>query len=306
MMLLVTPEDFQKLSPACKRELMALLNSQGAQSLEDDVPEYYVEDGSADEYLQQSDSSTIDDVLEEKTVVDITVLQARDLIAKSNLSKKSERSQQTLRLFAVGAPVALEELIGEGRPYSDFNDLKRSFVGAVNRRLRSVLRNRSAVLFSSDRKKTRIKITPLSAASLRKVLDVPEPIPTFEFFDNESRKCAPAYSENAKNLQERLHAAWQSFSGRPEPGGSSVDEATILQHFVDHGFIVSLGEPDALNDTSGNVEFSFYPTKEAPAQLLARRDDRGLVKFKLDEWSGAGYIFLSTTEVPGTIASLLT
>ena len=285
---------------------MALLNSQGAQSLEDDVPEYYVEDETDGEYLQQSDSSTIDDVLEEKTVVDITAFQARDLIARSNLSKKSERSQQTLRLFAAGAPVALEELIGEGRPYSDFTDLKRSFVGAVNRRLRSVLRNRSAVLFSSDRKKTRIKITPLTAASLRKVLDVPEPIPTFEFFDNESRKCAPAYSDSAKNLQEKLHAAWLGFSGRPDPGCASVAEVTILQHFVDHGFIVSLGEPDGVNETSGNIEFSFYSTKEAPAQLLARRGDRGLVKFKLDEHGGEGYIFLSHTEVPGTFASLLT
>ena len=68
----------------------------------------------------------------------------------------------------------MDDLIGEKGRYRDFTDLKRSFVGAVNRRLRTVTENRLAMLFASDRDKTRIRITPKSAMSLRLALDIPE------------------------------------------------------------------------------------------------------------------------------------
>ena len=77
-----------------------------------------------------------------KHVVDITEEQARALIA--NLSAKSIDS---LRLFTTQQGVPLDDIVGEGKAYVSFTDLKRSFVGAVNRRLRTVTRNRSAVLF---------------------------------------------------------------------------------------------------------------------------------------------------------------
>ena len=165
MMMLITPDDFRNLSPACRQELLALFNSRVDQGNEVEPPAYYSGD---DEGYQQSEPPTIDDVLEEKRVVDISVEQARELVA--NISPKS---QETLKLFAPGTPVALDTLIGAGCPYRDFTDLKRSFVGAVNRRLRTVSGNRLAVLFASDRDKKCVRITPVAAASLRQVLDSP-------------------------------------------------------------------------------------------------------------------------------------
>ena len=166
-MIVLTPDDLQTLTPACREEILALLNSRIVQASANEPPLYY---GEGQEGYFPSDQPTIDEVLEEKHVVDITAEQARELIA--NISPKS---QQTLKLFAPGTPVALDDLIGEGCPYRDFTDLKRSFVGAVNRRLRTVSGDRLAVLFVSDRDKTRIRITPTAAASLREVLEVPAP-----------------------------------------------------------------------------------------------------------------------------------
>jgi hypothetical protein len=165
MMLVLTPDDLQRLSPASREEILALLHSRIVQASGSEPPADYWE---GEEGYYPPETPTIDDVLEEKHVVDVTAEQARELVA--NISAKS---QQTLKLFAPGAPVALDDLIGNGRPYRDFTDLKRSFVGAVNRRLRTVLGDRLAVLFVSDRDKTRIRITPTAAASLCEVLEVP-------------------------------------------------------------------------------------------------------------------------------------
>lgn len=78
----------------------------------------------------------------DKVVIDISADQARDLLG--NLAAKSI---DTLRLFADAEAVELTRLIGGESPYPSFNDLKRSFVGAVNRRLRTVTSKRTAVLF---------------------------------------------------------------------------------------------------------------------------------------------------------------
>ena len=174
MMIVLTPDDFKKLSASCRQEVLSLLDHRG-QSFADEGNAYYGEDGDAPPNASlplRPGGLTSEDVLEEEHVVDLTVDQARELVA--NISAKS---QQTLKRFAQGTPVALEELIGEGRDYRDVTELKRSLVGAVKRRLRTITANRLAVLFSSDRDKTRIRIKPLAAASLRKVLEVPEPMP---------------------------------------------------------------------------------------------------------------------------------
>jgi hypothetical protein len=68
--------------------------------------------------------------------------------------------------------VDIDDLVGAGKPYKDMNDLKRSFVGAVNRRLRTVVGNRGAVLFSSDRDKKRIRVLPMTAAALQHVMGI--------------------------------------------------------------------------------------------------------------------------------------
>lgn len=305
MMLIVTPEDLEKLSPTCRRELISLLGSRGAQAHGDEMPAYFgdVEEPASSGFDQQSGGPTvdsIDDVLDEKRVVDLTVDQARELVGNI-----SDESKKVLSRFAVGTPVAIEELIGDGKgQYHDFNRLKRSFVGAVNRRLRTVLRNRLAVLFSSDRDRKRIKITPVAAASLRQVLTVPEPTPEFEFFDKESGQCVSADSSSAKQLKERLQIAWQGFSGRPDPGCASIANIKILEHFLEKRFLVSLGEPTGYDEDSGKMELTVFSTKEDPAQLLSRMDNRGLVEFRLDDSGGEAYPCLSHTEVPGIVAAL--
>ena len=78
----------------------------------------------------------------------------------------------SLKSFATNSLTTTDDLIGEGQPYKDMNDLKRSFVGAVNRRLRTVVGHRGAVLFSSDRDKKRIRVLPLTASALRHVMGI--------------------------------------------------------------------------------------------------------------------------------------
>lgn len=45
-------------------------------------------------------------------------------------------------------------------------------IGAVNRRLRTVLDDRGVVLFSSDRERKRIPVLPVTASALRYVLGI--------------------------------------------------------------------------------------------------------------------------------------
>lgn len=162
MDLVISSEDFRRLSPATQRELLAVLT--GGDS-----------DGDAmfgmDDYDSASANTTQGGSPNAgKRVFPINPAQASEL-----LSNLAEKSQQTLRLFAEGERVSVDDLVGEGRPYKDLNDLKRSFVGAVNRRLRTVVGNRSAVLFSSDRDRQKIRVLPMTASALRQVMGIPEP-----------------------------------------------------------------------------------------------------------------------------------
>lgn len=162
MDLVISSEDFRRLSPATQKELLAVL--MGGDS-----------DGDAmfgmDDYDSASASSTQGGSANAgKRVFPINPAQASEL-----LSNLAEKSQQTLRLFAEGERVSVDDLVGEGRPYKDMNDLKRSFVGAVNRRLRTVVGNRSAVLFSSDRDRQKIRVMPAAASALRQAMGIIEP-----------------------------------------------------------------------------------------------------------------------------------
>ena len=173
MMLTIAPEDFAKLSVSCQRELIGLLGfNVGTNYVDSDesMPfEFSPEQISGEEYYQ----STIEDyeaISSAKQVIDITVEDAKDLIANI-----SEKSIETLRRFTASEPVSLDDLIGEGLPYSSLADLKRSFVGAVNRRLRTVTGNRRAVLFltvsmEGSEPVTRIAVRPQTAAALNKAI----------------------------------------------------------------------------------------------------------------------------------------
>jgi hypothetical protein len=169
MDLVISHGDFQRLSTATQQELLAMLTGvqRGVPNADGDagtdvgpfaevpIASYDAEPGSAESA---------------KRVIGISAEQAGELLA--NLADKS---QQTLRLFAVAERVGIDELVGDERPYRDMNDLKRSFVGAVNRRLRTVVGNRSVVLFSSDRDRRRIRILPHTAGALRQAMGIPDP-----------------------------------------------------------------------------------------------------------------------------------
>ena len=170
MMLSISDEDFRRLSPSCQRELLALLGygecdegdeSNEAIPYEDRYPS--IPDESA--YYQQRIEDPAESGLT-KRVVDITPEQAKDLIANI-----SDKSIETLRRFSTGEPVLIDDLCGDDRPYANLPDLKRSFVGAVNRRLRTVTGNRRAVLFlsvnpDSPQDAARIAVRQITAASL--------------------------------------------------------------------------------------------------------------------------------------------
>lgn len=171
MHLVLTQEDLAKLSPECRVELQLLFFGQA--SADSGI---HSSDG-IDTMEMPSQESERDflpawpDDFEKsgaaKTVIDLDETEARALLA--NLSAKSV---ETLRLFASGDSVALDALVGAGKAYENLSDLKRSFVGAVNRRLRTVTRNRSAVLFRKVEESTGLSIAvrPRTAAALHQAL----------------------------------------------------------------------------------------------------------------------------------------
>ena len=173
MQLTITSDEFRMLSPATQRELLCLLTG------EDTADDY----SGAEEFDLPSNPSETDNT---KQVISITKEQTVELLA--NIAVKS---QQTLRMFAQAERVEIDDLIGDGKPYKDMNDLKRSFVGAVNRRLRTVVGHRGAVLFSSDRDKKRIRVLPMTASALRYVLGI-EPI---DVLRNQGSDVPSAWSE---------------------------------------------------------------------------------------------------------------
>ncbi len=144
-MLIITPADFKKLSISCQRELIALLGFtfDGIEAESDEfMPNEYIPENCLYDTDYSSNQFDQEIAYSSKQVIDISYEQAKELIA--NISVKSI---ETLKIFARGEPVTLSSLIGEGRSYSNLTELKRSFVGAVNRRLRTVTGNRRAVLF---------------------------------------------------------------------------------------------------------------------------------------------------------------
>lgn len=175
MMLTITRGDFLQLSEPCQRELLALMGFMTAPEAGDDESIPY-EDGGGHQADPGFPNAELMDGQESpssaKRVVDVTQGQAMELI--SNISDKSI---ETLKLFATGRSIALDELIGEQKPYANMTDLKRSFVGAVNRRLRTVTGNRQAVLFltvkpDATESTVQISVRTITAASLSHALSL--------------------------------------------------------------------------------------------------------------------------------------
>jgi hypothetical protein len=314
MMITITSEDFRKLSASCQRELLSLLspNEEDTAARDDEMALPYMDvsadgfndfnaqtlsamsfDGSASS-AQVPESGSSDATA--KRVIDISIEQAQELIANV-----SDKSQQALKLFATGQPVLLNTLIGSGGPYRDFNDLKRSLVGAVNRRLRTVTENRSAVLFSSDRKKEKIRITQSSAASLRRALDVQEPAPLFEFFDDAGR-ALPNSSHTVEAFQKGVQAAWTGMTLRPAEWAVGLSVSQTLGYLVQQGFKLATAR---LQSDGCDTEFSGYEfisdgldeatlsTKIDTADRIESSDPEGSIRLR---------VFLTHQAAPGIFA----
>lgn len=168
MDLVISQGDFQRLSAATQQELLAMMTGVERGVSIADGDEGMVVGPLADIPITAYDGEPGYSE-SAKRVIGISAEQAGELLANI-----ADRSQQTLRLFAIAERVGIDELVGDERPYRDMNDLKRSFVGAVNRRLRTVVGNRAVVLFSSDRDRRRIRILPLTAAALRQAMGIPD------------------------------------------------------------------------------------------------------------------------------------
>jgi hypothetical protein len=214
-------------------------------------------------------------VSEEKKVVSLTVTEAGDL-----LGNIGERSRRTLQHFAVGQPVPLDDLVGQGKPYKNYVELKRSFVGAVNRRLRTVSGNRNAALFSSDRDQTLIKVKPKTAQSLRRIFAMPEPLPLMEYCDQQGQESAPSHPQ-CQALAQKLEEAWEQIDSTKLPEDGIECFATVMQHFVDRGFelyVRSLKTWDQDTDTPG---YEIHTVIDPHMVIENRRTEHGSVELFL-------------------------
>lgn len=300
MMLVISASDFRKLSTRCQQELLAILTSNAGQvDAFDERDSQNDFQGSAPEIAASAMRDTNSDTaLEERRVVDIDIEEAHMLIANIG-----DESLQTLRLFALGQPVALEDLVGPDRPYRDYAYLKRSFVGAVNRRLRTVMKkqdkNRSAMLFGRTRG-DRIRVTPLSAASLRQAFNIPEPLPIREFLDSNG-SALPSDTEAVMALRDSLTSAWKDFAGRPKRQRAHADRIESARYLIAKGFQVRLGAHVEHGDDS--VEFIL--SDESSQSWLERVDHLGdilLVQNGPPIWPAD--IYVSSEAIPGVLAQL--
>jgi hypothetical protein len=263
MMLVLSSYDFQKLSPTCRSELMRLLlNDRGVVDAA-----FFSESNEGEGNIE-----TEEVVNEEKKVVSLTVVEARDL-----LGNISERSRETLKHFALGQPVPLVDLVGQDKPYKNYIELKRSFVGAVNRRLRTVSGNRNAALFSSDRDQTLIKVKPKTAQSLRRIFAMHEPMPFIEFCDQQGQEIAPSHPQ-CQPLAQKLEEAWKQIDSNKLPEDSVECFAAVLLHLVDRGFelyVRSLKNWDQDTDTPG---YEIHTVIDPLTVIENRRNEHGLVE----------------------------
>lgn len=263
MMLVLSPHDFKKLSPACRSEILTLLMNSGEGS---DMSLF----AGTGEPEQEAAPETEEVVSEEKQVISLTPAEAVDLLANI-----SDRSSQTLKLFAPGQPVALDALIGPNGPYRDYVELKRSFVGAVNRRLRTVSGNRNAALFSSDRDKTRIKVTANTAKALRRVFGLSEPLPLMSFCNEHGQDIA-SNAPDCTTLQEALASAWATVDAGKLPDNKVDLFADVIKHFVERGLELYVRSPKTWNDATQEFDYEIQTVSEPFGVILNWKAESGL------------------------------
>lgn len=220
MMFVLSAQDIQKLSPESRAEIMKLLAGDFG------LPSQIF----AGEFQLDGRTESEEVINDEKQVLSLTVEEAGDLLANI-----SERSRQTLLHFASGKPVPLDALVGPDKPYKNYVELKRSFVGAVNRRLRTVSSNRHAALFTSDREQTLIKVKPQTAKSLRRVFAISDPLPAMRYCD-QSGNALEATEMICQKLHKKLESTWEKLDTKSLPESSIEAFAMVMKHFVANGF----------------------------------------------------------------------
>ena len=173
MKIILDSHDMARLSLACQHEIQQLFFSHHSEIFPADEEDVFGFEAPSSFHSFDTSTDTHDDVENDtRRVVEINLDQAKGLVANI-----SEKSLQTLQLFTRGLPVAVEDIVGIDKPYENLTDLKRSFVGAVTRRLRTVTRNKKVSLFLRDsipgndgEKKIAIAVRPATAESLLRVL----------------------------------------------------------------------------------------------------------------------------------------
>jgi hypothetical protein len=312
MLITLTERDFKRLSAACQQELLALLtlNDAESQAGEDHAPlaeedwERHLGDAAGQVrpvagrgLKSRKPVPPVGDPIRKKEILEISVEQARQLVVNVNA-----RNKATLNMLAATRRVQLNTLVGPGAAYSGNAQFNRSLIGAVNRKLRAVTGNRDAALFACDAAKSRITVSAVSAAALREALDVAEPLPYFEFYDQNGSQI-DHLSTNASAFTKLVEAAWSDIKVRPEVGYAGLSVPQIIEHLMKHGFKL-VGGKVAAESEGETGRFEYQSEFEDVTAVISRVDRDGTVC--LGELAGviSERIFLIHESVPSVFGEV--
>ena len=301
MMITLTARDFKRLSAPCQQELLALLTLNDVESQADEDHASLAEEEGARPVAGRGVKSRkpvppVSDSNRKKEILEISVEQARQLVANVN-----DSSKKTLKIFAERQLVPLKSLVGDNANYGNYAKLKRSLVGAVNRRLRTVTGNRDAVLFTSDATKSSIKIRPKSAAALRQALDVDEPMPSFEFYDQNGVKIDGGLPE-AWAFTNQVEVAWRDIKSRPEVGYAGLSVPQIVGHLLKRGYRLVCSK---VTNEPGRLGRFEYQSESGVTDVLSRMGRDGFVNLGDQEGVTPKKILLAHPSQPGVFGQVL-
>lgn len=312
MLITLTERDFKRLSAACQQELLALLTLNDAESQAgEDLAQLAEEDwarhlGDAAGQVRpvagrglksRKPMSPVGDPIRKKEILELSVEQARQLVVNVN-----DRNKATLKMLAAKERVQLNALVGPGAAYSHNAQLNRSLVGAVNRKLRAVTGNRDAVLFSGDAAKSSIRLRPKSAAALRQALDVAEPMPSFEFYDQNGQQINSA-SSSALAFNDLVEPAWRDIKMRPEVGDAGLSVPLIIGHLMKHGFKL-VGGKVAAESEGKTGRFEYQPEFNDESAVISRIGLDGVAYLSDLDGVTSEKIFLIHESVPGVFGDV--
>ena len=312
MLITLDARDFRRLSAACQQELLALLALNDAESPagEDHAPlaeedwARHLSDAAGRErpvvglgINSHLPVRPVGDQTRKKEILQISVEQARQLVANVN-----DRNKATLNMLAAKQRVPLNTLVGPGAAYSDNTQLNRSLVGAVNRKLRAVTGNRNATLFACDVAKSRIGLSAVSSAALRQALDVAEPMPYFEFYDQNGCQI-DNLSTSASTFTKLVEAAWRDIKLRPDTGYVGLSVPQIIGHLMKHGFKL-VGGKEAAENEGETRRFDYQPEFDDVSAVISRIGKDGAACLSDLDGVTSEKVFLIHESVPGVFGDV--